>query len=72
MTRALHRWTPPWQPIATAPKDADFLVWHRDRIRQVTLYGGGPDFLDPGTVIDATAGRMWVARHWIPLPEPPK
>lgn len=56
-----------WQLIETAPKEGDFLVWHRERIRQVCLYNG-PDIIPAGTVIDAMAGRMWVATHWHPMP----
>ncbi len=59
-----------WQQIETAPKDGEFLVMHQGRIRQVSLYGG-PHSLS-STVIDAVAGRMWNATHWMPLPEPPK
>ena len=62
---------PEWQPIETAPWDGEFLVWHRDRIRQVQRYTA-PLSQDDGVVIDSMAGRIWVATHWMPLPEAPK
>lgn len=57
-----------WQPIETAPKDADFLVWHRGRIRHVQRYVA-PTFTDDW-VIDPVVGRMWSAKYWMPLPAP--
>lgn len=59
-----------WQPIATAPKDQEFLVWHIDRIRQVQLYNGPLSNSD--MVIDQVAGRMWASATWRPIPEPPR
>jgi hypothetical protein len=60
-----------WQPIETAPQDEEFLVWHRQQIRQVRLYKALGDVVPHNTVIDPWAGRMWVATHWMPLPDPP-
>jgi hypothetical protein len=60
-----------WQTMDTAPKEGDFLVWHHERIRQVCLYNG-PDIIPVNTVIDAIAGRMWVATCWHPMLTPPR
>jgi hypothetical protein len=58
-----------WQPISTAPKDSEFLVWHRGSIRQVQLYDSLHTL--PNAVIDPLSGRIWGATHWMPLPSPP-
>lgn len=58
-----------WKPIETAPKDQEFLVWHRGRIRQVQLFDGPT--LSASTVVDSVYGRIWRATYWMPLPNPP-
>lgn len=62
-----------WQPIATAPKQGDVLVWspphHNDVVRDgdysVVRYDDGSGWHIAGNIY-ATAPT-----HWMPLPEPP-
>ena len=73
-----------WQPIETAPRDVDILVWsERYYDRPVTAqwddrYGWSPSW-DDSLVIEYMSdfGTEYKAlpvrpTHWMPLPEPPK
>jgi hypothetical protein len=53
-----------WQPIETAPRDRDVLLWVPASAMLADLIAGHME-----------VGRAWGdgrATHWMPLPEPPK
>lgn len=61
-----------WQPIETAPKDGDILVWGPHGHGHMVVFWGtssGPEF--PWGTLDGTAYPE-VFTYWMPLPEPPK
>lgn len=64
----------PWQPIATAPKDADVLLLYQDGHGVQPGYWYDLDKSDQVWVAvetqGLTGGRMQPT-HWRPLPEPP-
>lgn len=55
-----------WQPIETAPKKGEFLAWNEGfrEVVQVWLFA-------PGVVINASKGRTFHTRWWMPLPSAP-
>lgn len=62
-----------WQPISTAPKDIDVLVYCSDTEEQFVAF----DSLDePGVFYYAhTKSGVYIGctpTHWMPLPEAPK
>lgn len=60
-----------WQPISTAPKRGEVLVWHKGRTVQVTRH---PEW-HGGCYEEIAGGRLGfpvTPTHWRPLPPPPK
>ena len=59
-----------WQPIETAPKDSEILVWDGKDIWLVeTEFGMYPKHNGCGC---CSSSVHYEATHWMPLPEPPK
>lgn len=58
-----------WQPIDTAPKGPNVLIWdsHREMCALAFFAHGMGIWLDP-----FECEREFSPTHWIPLPEPPK
>ena len=61
---------PQWQPIETAPKDSEILVWDGKDIWLVeTEFGMYPKENGCGC---CSSSVHYEATHWMPLPKPPK
>ena len=61
---------PQWQPIETAPKDSEILVWDGKDIWLVeTEFGMYPKHNGCGC---CSSSVHYEATHWMLLPEPPK
>jgi hypothetical protein len=61
---------PQWQPIETAPKDREFLVWNARRecfmqVRRDDWPNGDIRVIEP------RLGLMLASKRWMPLPAPP-
>jgi hypothetical protein len=57
-----------WQPIETAPEDAEnWLLWDAEYSQPVVVQKRGDD----GTFWQGDWDHLVRATHWAPLPEPP-
>lgn len=68
-----------WQPIETAPKDTEVLVWDPSQ-GCVYIARQTPFYNTPFEGVRCLLGHHWetgeggygTPTHWMPLPEPPK
>jgi len=62
-----------WLPIATAPRDAEVLLWVKVAVGTPLVVQGcwysDEDIGDAGWI--DTNGTSWPVTHWMPLPAPP-
>ena len=59
-----------WQPIETAPKDADILGWNGKSMTTVR-WVWFPGYWALSEAGGYTEDDEWEPAHWMPLPEPP-
>jgi hypothetical protein len=57
-----------WMPIDSAPSDASPALMY---CAEYDAYGVG-ELHGTGSLIECRDGSMFLASHWMPLPEPPE
>lgn len=62
----------PWQPIETAPKDADSVILRNGNIVGTGRYRNYPSWESGGDWFFDGASLPSLATHWMPTPKPPK
>lgn len=60
-----------WQPIETAPKDRQIMLWDGEYVTQGAWCSHGAGYWLPAEANDFS-GPGWMPKHWSPMPAPPK
>jgi hypothetical protein len=61
-----------WQPIETAPKDVEILVWSQYQDTAYLAICDDQQWWTPDWWPEKWTEWLYSPTHWMPLPEPPK